>query len=72
MPSWPQLQESDMSEPKPKGPSARETAGEGAPPRTRKEGPASADERAEPQRGDERADGQLIQRKRDAHNPEGI
>ena len=32
----------------------------------------TAEERAEPERGNERADGHMIERKRDAHNPEGI
>ena len=54
-------------------PTARETEGEGAVPRKRKEGSATADERAEPKRGDESADGHLIERQRDAHNPgEGL
>ncbi len=55
-----------------KRPVARETRGEGAPKRTRNEGTVSAEERAEPQSGDERSDGRLIERERDAHNPEGI
>ena len=46
--------------------------GEGAPKRTRNEGPVSAEELAEPERGNERIDGHMIERKRDAHNPEGI
>lgn len=61
-----------MSDRKQKSPTARETAGEGAEPRKRREGPASAEELAEPKRGDERADGRLIERRRDAHNPEGL
>jgi hypothetical protein len=63
-----------MSEPKdpPKNPVARETQGEGAPKRKRNEGPVTAEERAEPERGDERVDGHMIERQRDAHNPEGI
>ena len=32
----------------------------------------TAEELAEPQRGNERVDGHMIERKRDAHNPEGI
>ena len=63
-----------MAEPKepPKSPIARETRGEGAPKRKRNEGTVTAEELAEPQRGNERADGHMIERKRDAHNPEGI
>lgn len=63
-----------MSEPKEprKSPVGRETRGEGAPKRTRNEGPVSAEELAEPERGNERTDGHMIERKRDAHNPEGI
>lgn len=56
----------------PKRPAARETRGEGAPKRRRNESTVSADERAEPERGNERSDGRLIERERDAHNPEGI
>ena len=63
-----------MAEPKdpPKSRVARETMGEGAPKRKRNEGTVSADERAEPERGNERVDGRIIERERDAHNPEGI
>ena len=63
-----------MPEPKDprKRPAARETKGEGVPKRKRNEGSVSAEERAEPNRGDERVDGRLIERERDAHNPEGI
>jgi hypothetical protein len=66
--------ETAMSEPKvPRNISAgRETHGEGAPKRTRNEGPVSAEELAEPERGNERVDGHMIERKRDAHNPDGI
>ncbi len=32
----------------------------------------TAEERAEPERGNERTDGRMIERERDAHNPEGI
>ena len=46
--------------------------GEGTPRRTRNEGPVSAEELAEPERGNERIDGHMIERKRDAHNPDGI
>jgi len=53
----------------PKSPLARETQGEGAPKRKRNEGTVTAEELAEPQRG---ADSHMIERKRDAHNPEGI
>jgi hypothetical protein len=56
----------------PKRPVARETKGEGAPRRKRNEGTVTAEERAEPERGNERTDGRLIERERDAHNPEGI
>jgi hypothetical protein len=56
----------------PKSPVARETKGEGAPKRKRNEGTVAAEERAEPERGNERTDGRLIERERDAHNPEGI
>ena len=62
--------------PEPKDPrkrrAARETKGEGVPKRKRNEGSVSPEERAEPKRGDERVDGRLIERERDAHNPEGI
>jgi hypothetical protein len=63
-----------MSEPRdpPKSPLARETQGEGAPKRKRNEGARTAEELAEPERGNERGDAHLIERKRDAHNPEGI
>jgi hypothetical protein len=61
-----------MSEPKTRRPTARETEGEGAPPRERKGGSASAEEVAEPARGNEADDAHLIERQRDAHNPEGI
>ena len=63
-----------MPEPKDprKRPAARETKGEGVPKRKRNEGSVSAEERAEPKRGDESVDGRLIERERDAHNPEGI
>lgn len=61
-----------MSEPKEKRPTARETSGEGAAPRTRKEGATNAEERADPKRVNEGVDGHLIERERDAHNPEGI
>lgn len=56
----------------PKDKVARETGGEGVPERKRKEGSPSAEQRAEPQRGDEPADPNLIERRRDARNPEGI
>jgi hypothetical protein len=56
----------------PKSPLARETRGEGAPKRKRNEATVTAEELAEPQRGNERVDGHMIERKRDAHNPEGI
>lgn len=61
-----------MSDRKKESPTARETAGEGAEPRKRKEGLASAEERAEPKRGNEPADGRLIDRRRDARNREGL
>ena len=63
-----------MADPKvpPKSPLARETQGEGAPKRKRNEGTVTAEDLAEPQRGNERADSHMIERKRDAHNPEGI
>ena len=63
-----------MSEPKDrtKKRTARETQGEGAPQRRRNEGPETAEELAEPERGNERGDGHMIERKRDAHNPDGI
>ena len=63
-----------MAEPKdpPKSPVARETKGEGAPKRKRNEATETAEERAEPERGNERVDGRIIERERDAHNPEGI
>ena len=63
-----------MDEPRdpPKAPVARETKGEGAPKRKRNEGTVSAEEKAEPERGNERTDGRIIQRERDARNPEGI
>jgi hypothetical protein len=66
-------EETTMPEPKDprKRPAARETKGEGVPKRKRNESP-DAEERAEPKRGDERVDGRLIERERDAHNPEGI
>jgi hypothetical protein len=65
--------ETTMADPKipPKSPLARETQGEGAPKRKRNEGTVTAEELAEPERGNERADGHMIERKRDAHNPEG-
>ena len=56
----------------PKSPAARETKGEGAPKRKRNEGSVTAEERAEPERGNERRDGRIVERDRDAHNPEGI
>jgi hypothetical protein len=56
----------------PKSPRARETKGEGAPKRKRNESTVTAEERAEPERGNERVDGRIIERERDAHNPEGI
>jgi hypothetical protein len=63
-----------MSEPKrpKKQRVARETPGEGVPERKRKEGAPAADQRAEPQRGEEPADAHLIERRRDARNPQGI
>ena len=63
-----------MPEPKdpPKRPAARETKGEGVPKRKRNESSVSAEERGEPDRSAERVDGRLIERERDAHNPEGI
>jgi hypothetical protein len=63
-----------MDEPRdpPKSPVARETKGEGAQKRRRNEGSVTAEERAEPERGNERSDGRIIERERDAHNPEGI
>lgn len=61
-----------MSGDQKKLPAARETEGEGAVPRQRKEGGVPADQRAEPKRGEETADGRLIERQRDAHNPEGL
>ena len=63
-----------MAEPRdpPKSPVARKTKGEGAPKRKRNEGTETAEERAEPERGNERVDGRMIERERDAHNPEGI
>jgi hypothetical protein len=63
-----------MRKPKepPKSPLARETRGEGASKRKRNEGPLTAEELAEPERGNERTDGHMIERQRDAHNPEGI
>jgi hypothetical protein len=56
----------------PKSPVARETKGEGAANRKRNEGTVTAEERAEPQRGNERTDGRMIERERDAHNPDGV
>jgi len=56
----------------PKSPVARETKGEGAPKRRRNGGSMTAEERAEPERGNARTDGRIIERERDAHNPEGI
>ena len=56
----------------PKSPLARETGGEGAPKRKRNEATVTAEELAEPERGNERADGHMIERKRDAHNPDGV
>jgi hypothetical protein len=64
--------ETGMTDGKQKRPTARETAGEGAAPRKRKEGPAGAEEHANPKRGDERDDARLIERRRDARNPEGL
>jgi hypothetical protein len=32
----------------------------------------TAEERAEPERGKERTDGRVMERERDAHNPDGI
>jgi hypothetical protein len=63
-----------MAEPKdpPKSPVARETKGEGALKRKRNEGTVTAEERAEPERGNERVDGRILERERDAHNPEGL
>jgi hypothetical protein len=68
------MKEMSMDEPRdpPKAPVARETKGEGAPKRKRNEGTVSAEEKAEPERGNERTDGRIIQRERDARNPEGI
>jgi hypothetical protein len=62
---------SDRKQP-PKKPVARETAGEGAAKRQRNKGPVTAEEAAEPQRGNERSNGHMIERKRDAHNPDGL
>ena len=56
----------------PKSPVARETKGEGAAKRKRNESTVTAEERAEPQRGNERTDGRMIERERDAHNPDGV
>lgn len=50
---------------------ARETRGEGVPQRQRKAGRASSEQRAHPQRGDEPGDPRLINRRRDARDPEG-
>jgi hypothetical protein len=62
---------SDRKQP-PKTKVARETRGEGVPERKRKEGTPSAEQRADPQRGNEVADARLIERRRDARNPDGI
>jgi hypothetical protein len=63
-----------MSERKqpPKSKVARETQGEGVPERKRKDATPSAEQRANPQRGNEHSDARMIERKRDARNPEGI
>ena len=64
-----------MGEPKKrdKKPLARETSGEGAAPRKRRETSPTSEERAEPQRGNESEDdARLIDRKRDARNPRGL
>lgn len=55
---------------KEKGP--RRTEGEGAPRRQRKGSVPKADEIADPQRGEGTEDGRLIERRRDARNPEGL
>lgn len=55
-----------------KQPTARETSGEGAARRRRTEGAESAEERADPSRGTEPNDPRLIERRRDAHNPDGL
>jgi hypothetical protein len=60
-----------MAERKPKRPTARETAGEGAPPRSRKGSP-TAEDVAEPKRDEEGADGRLIDRRGDARIREGL
>lgn len=61
-----------MAERKPKGPTARETAGEGVPQRQRRESTPSAEDRADPKRESDRGDGRLIDRRRDARNREGL
>ncbi|MEI9900490.1 MAG: hypothetical protein WDN31_10615 [Hyphomicrobium sp.] len=61
-----------MSGRRQKTPTARETDGEGAAPRTRKGGSTSAEDRAEPKRGNESEDAHLIERRRDARTPEGL
>ena len=65
-PSWPTAR----NRPRARSPARR--GGEGAPKRKRNEATVTAEELAEPQRGNERVDGHMIERKRDAHNPEGI
>lgn len=61
----------DTARERPKSPVARETKGEGVPKRKRNEGTVTAEERAEPERGNEQTDARLIERERDARNPEG-
>ncbi|WP_424955663.1 hypothetical protein [Hyphomicrobium sp. 1Nfss2.1] len=60
-----------MTERKPRKPDARETLGEGAPPRKRKES-GSAVEQARPTRGNEEPDPRMIERKRDARIRDGL
>ncbi|WP_072377263.1 hypothetical protein [Hyphomicrobium sp. NDB2Meth4] len=60
-----------MTERKPRQPDARETLGEGAPPRKRKES-TTAVEKARPTRGNEEADARMIERKRDARIRDGL
>ncbi|MFA5899313.1 MAG: hypothetical protein WC829_09390 [Hyphomicrobium sp.] len=56
----------------PKKPTARETRGEGAPQRKRREGMMTAEDKADPKREDDRGDGRLIDRRPDARNREGL
>lgn len=61
-----------MTDGKKKTPTARETSGEGVTKEVRKDSGRTAEERANPSRDEESSDARLIDRRRDARNPQGI